>query len=166
MSEEATVAEVFQLAIEAEETAHALYRELAAKFAHLEEAAHFWEEYAADETAHARELKKLRREAGDEELTKPADRDVVESARRVSRFSAEKALEGMRDLEDAYELAHEIESSEINVVFDFLITNFALTEEAQDFLRSQLREHIRKITTGFPEEYGDPMSRRAIRLLE
>jgi rubrerythrin len=166
MSSEATVEDVFQLAIEAERAAERLYQGLAAKFAHHADVARFWEEYASEEAVHASKLEELRQDIAAEKLSGPVTRDVLEQARRASQIDVERALEGVADLQDAYELAHETENSETNSVFEFLMTRFAESEGAQDFVRMQLRDHVGRITMGFPEPYSDVETRRAIEAKE
>jgi hypothetical protein len=58
------------------------------------------------------------------------------------------------NLENAYQLVHELENSETNAVFDFLISNFAEDRTTQDFLRSQLKDRIGKLAFNFPVRPG------------
>lgn len=166
MPNEATVAELFDLAIAAEKAAEALYRGLEAKFAHHQEVADFWGKYAAEEAGHAKWLERLRDTSGPGQLSALADPHILKDARKVLQFSVENRLREIKNLEDAYQLAHELESSETNAIFEFLITNFASDEETQSFLRSQLKEHIAMLTVGFPTQFQSAVRRREIRAQE
>lgn len=166
VSNKTTVAELFELAIAAEKAAEELYRALEAKFAHHQEVADFWRKYAAEEAGHAQWLERLRRASSPEQLSAPADPLMLKDARKVLQFSIENTLEKTENLEDAYQLVHRLENSEINAIFEFLVTNFSSDEETQSFLRSQLHDHITKLTTGFPTRFRSAVRRRETKALD
>ena len=166
MSDKATIAELFELAIGAEKAAETLYRGLEAKFAHHPKVADFWRAYAIEEAGHARWLKRLRDRASPEQLSAPADPNVQRGMHEVHEFSIEDALKGIKNLEDAYQLANELESAETNATFEFLITNFPSDERTQSFLRTQLKSHVGKIMIEFPVQFQPVAARRAIKALE
>jgi rubrerythrin len=161
----ATISELIGLAIAAERAAEELYRGLEAKFAHHEAVADFWHEYAEEEAMHAAWLERLRDSLPPERLSAPADPGVLEEATRALQVPVKRRLQGVHNLEDAYQLVHELENSETNAVFDFLITNFAEDEKAQAFLRSQLQDHIGKLAIDFPLQLRQASVRRGIRPL-
>ncbi len=166
MPKDTTVAELFDLAIGAEKAAEEMYRGLETKFTHYPEIAGFWRQYAAEEAGHARWLERLRDRLGQEELSAPADSRALENARVVLEFSVKDALEEIENLQVAYQVANELESSETNTVFEFLITHFSYDEETQSFLKAQLREHIAKLTTKFPAQFKDAAMRLSVDALE
>jgi len=166
MSDTKTTAELFKLAIAAEEAAEELYLGLKAKFAHQPEIADFWREYAREEVGHACWLESVRDKSSPEQLSAPADPSILNDARKLLRFSPQHALEEIKNLEDAYQLANELENSEINVVFEFIITNFSSDESAGSFLRAQLRDHIARLVTEFPARFTSAASRQAVKALE
>lgn len=147
---ESTIARLIELSIAAEKAAEELYRGLEAKFSHHEEVADFWREYAGEEAMHAAWLEQLRDSLLPKRLSAPADSDVMEDAHRALQVPVKRRLQDVHNLDDAYQLAHELENSETNAVFDFLINNFAEDKKAQAFLRSQLRDHIGKLAFNFP----------------
>jgi rubrerythrin len=166
MSDTETTAELFELAIAAEEAAEELYLGLKAKFAHQPEIAEFWREYAKEEVGHACWLESVRDKSSQEQLSAPADPSILNDARKLLRFSPQHALDEITNLEDAYQLANDLENSEINVVFEFIITNFSSNESAGSFLRAQLRDHIAKLVTQFPPRFTSAASRQAVKALE
>jgi len=166
MSNTETTAELFKLALAAEQAAEDLYLGLEAKFAHQPEVAGFWGDYAKEEVGHARWLESVRDKSSPEQLSSPADPSILNAARNLLRFSPQNALEGIKNLEDAYQLANELEHSEINVVFEFIITNFASDASAGSFLRAQLRDHIARLVTDFPARFTSAASRLALKALE
>jgi len=166
MSNAATIDELFDMAIKAEETAEAVYRRLEAKFAPHPDVGRFWRNYAVAEAGHALWLERIRETLSPEQLAAPADTQVAAAAQRLLRFPVERALQEVKTLEDAYQLANELESGETNVVFDFLIAHFASDAQAQSLMRSQLRDHVAKISTGFPARFRSSASRLSVKATE
>ena len=163
MSNPATVNELFDMAIRAEKAAEDVYRRLQAMFASHPDVARFWRDYAAAEAGHAAWLERIRGDLRPEQLSAPAEEPTVSAARRLLLFPVEAALRGIKTLEDAYQLANELESGETNVVFDFLITHFASDAQAQSFMRAQLKDHVVKISAGFPARFRSSASRLSIK---
>ncbi len=154
MTGQATVAELFKLAIELEESTQELYRGFETKFSRHQKIADFWKQYAAEEAGHAKWLARLRDSLSAEELSAPADPSMIETARRMLKSSIKHRLADITNLEDAYELAHELENSETNAIFEFLIVHFSTDEATQDFLRSHLKDHIGKLMLWSPAQFN------------
>jgi len=123
----------------------------------------FWQRYAAEEMGHARWLERLLAKLSLETRNAPADFDKLEAARHMIKVPLAKALAGVETLEDAYQLAHDLESSEINTIFEFLLFTFADDPQATQFARDQLSDHVARLSTGFPESYTGAPARRALR---
>lgn len=163
MGEEgATLADLFALAIAAEESAETLYRGLAIKFSRYADVADFWRQYAAEESGHALWLMRLRDRLDTEQLATPADPFALENVYRALHMSVETALAQIQNLEDAYQLVNDIESSETNAVFSFLVTNFAYSTEVLSFLQALLEGHIARLMGSFPSHFRDRPSRLAV----
>jgi hypothetical protein len=90
----------------------------------------------------------------------------VELLQAVAGFSVEKALLGVKNLEDAYQLVNDIENGETNAIFQFLLDNFEADVQMRDFLRAQLNKHIAKLSIDLPVQYKGILSRKAIQALE
>ena len=166
MSNAVTIDELFDMAIRAEKAAEEVYRRLQAKFAPHLDVVRFWRDYAAAEAGHALWLERIREALSPEQLAAPADAETAAAARRLLLFPVERALQEVKNLEDAYQLANEMESGETNVVFDFLIIYFASDAQAQSLMRSQLRDHVAKISTGFPARFKSSASRLSVKATE
>ena len=159
----ATLADLIALAIQSEQKNEALYRALAEKFARSPEAAAFWQRYAEEEVAHTRWLQGLQERAGADRLAAAAAEPVMEQARQVSSVTIAPLLAQVRTLQDAYDLANELEHSETNVIFDFLIGQFAQDQSSMVFLRAQLTEHVARLVNDFPAAYREAAVRQAVR---
>jgi rubrerythrin len=153
---------LFEYAIAAEHYARELYRELERRFSAEPVVAAFWRRYAAEEAGHATWLEQLLKQLPPETCEAPADPDKLEMAQHIIKVPLAAALAEVKTLEDAYQLAHELESSEINTIFEFLLSTFADDRQATQFAREQLREHVARLTTGFPEPYTGTRSRSAL----
>ncbi|MBU0493440.1 MAG: hypothetical protein KKA73_17740 [Chloroflexi bacterium] len=158
---DAAVAELFELAIAAEQAAEELYLGLAEKFAHHPEVADFWRAYAQEEAAHARWLERLRDNLEADKLAAPADPTMLSNARRLRQSSVARALAGVGNLEDAYQMASEAENAETNMIFDFLVTSFAADPRNRTFLRNQIGEHVGRLVHEFPMRYKSVVVRRS-----
>ena len=161
MVQGATVADLFALAIAAETSAAEFYRGLVAKFADYSDVAEFWRRYVTDEIAHARWLARLQGNLSVEQLAARADVRMLENARHAANVSVEALLSEVHTLEDAYELVNDLENSETNAVFEFLILSFPTDPDVLSFLRTQLMEHVDRLVNAFPERFRDPGMRLA-----
>lgn len=163
MSDRQSVRILFEYAIAAEHYARELYSEFARLFAADPRIGAFWQRYAADELGHARWLEQLLKKLPPETGDAPADLDKLEAARHIIRAPLPNALAKVETLEDAYQLAHELESSEMNTLFEFLLFTFADDPPATQFARDQLREHVARLYEEFPEPYTGAPTRRVFR---
>jgi rubrerythrin len=162
MPEFGTIGHLIELAIQSEKLAEKFYRRLAGKFSHYPEIEKFWNDYASEENGHTRWLEILRQRAGAERLNSLADVDILAQAVRSILTPIDTLLAKIKTLQDAYEIANELEHSETNTVFEFLISYFAEDEQSQTFLRAQLNDHVGRLMIDFPNRYGTGTLRRGI----
>jgi hypothetical protein len=101
------------------------------------------------ETLHARVLERMRTRLDSAVLNSPVDAKVLRQAQEALRHEVVAAAGAVTDLEDAYQLAHEIENSEINTVVEFLVTSFPENPAPGEFLREQSADSRTKIDNGF-----------------
>ena len=160
-----TVQEAFEIAIAAERAAASLFHGLDAKFADHENVAVVWQHYAQDEDQHAERLISIRSKVTTDQLAQQVDADTIALLQAVNEISVEKALRGVKDLEDAYQLVNEIESGETNAVFRFLLDNFEPDPQMRDFLRAQLNLHVARLENELPPSYRSRSARQAVKAL-
>jgi hypothetical protein len=161
-----TVSQAFEVAIAAERAAEKLFHGLEAKFAHHQDVAAFWRQYADEEIKHAEWLEKLKARLTAEQLSGLVEPHAVELLQAVTKLSVKKALLGVKNLEDAYQLVNDIENGETNAIFQFLLNNFEADVQMRDFLRMQLNKHIAKLSIDLPVQYKGVLSRKAIQALD
>jgi rubrerythrin len=162
MPEFGTIAHLIELAIQGERLSETFYQKLAVKFSKHIDVAAFWNSYAAEENGHALWLMKLRERAGTSRLNEPADPQVLDQAERALSTPVDALLSEVKTLQNAYEVANELEHSETNAVFEFLISYFAEDAQTQTFLRAQLGEHVGRLMIDFPKRLGTGTLRRGI----
>ena len=157
-----TIGDLLNTAIVAERNAELLYDRISQMFIRYPEVALFWEHYANEEAGHARWMEHLRGRMSAPQLAEPALAPIMEKATIQANLDVENLLAGINDLQDAWELANELEHGETNLVFEFLIDNFSNDENTMVFLRAQLREHMDHLTSKVPAQFGDVTLRRSI----
>ena len=158
---EQTVGYVIQHAIKAEYSAREIYLQLLQMFAHVPNVSKFWQDLASDEAKHAYTLLKVRRSLSDEQLATAADRQLLDSIASTTFFLNKVSLDTVETLDDAYEIAHEIEYSEVNHLFKCLVGHFITHKERIQIVLSEIHEHQQKLTD-FTENFGDRAWRKQI----
>jgi len=147
-----TVATLIEFAIAAEKASQELYARLTQRYSYLPQVADFWQKMSLDENAHARSLEKIRDSLTPEQLLAPVDPVVFEQAKRNASLSVEDKLNPISTLEDAYQLAHDLEHSEINTVFEFITAEFVSLDVQREFVTAQLKKHVARLGE-FPVAY-------------
>jgi len=163
MPKTATVRDLLELAIALERATESFYRGLAVLFSHEVEVERFWRHYADAEAGHARWIENMRAQLSEERLLKPASQEIVKAARQGLKVPPESLLANINTLEEAYHAAIEIENAETNTIFDFLITDYALTSRSGEFLRTQLHSHMDELTKSFPAPFQSSIRRQGVK---
>lgn len=163
MKNDETYYTLFDLAITGENKGRDFFNALSATCDDYPEIAAFWKKMAADESDHISLLEELRASLTAEQLNLPADSSMLWKAREVLQFSVKNTLEQIKTLDDAYERAHELESSEINTVFTFIMEAFVSSEQRLSFLIAQIKNHQLKLVL-FSKTFGDARWRQNIAL--
>ncbi|HSJ58973.1 MAG TPA: ferritin family protein [Anaerolineae bacterium] len=158
-----TVSDAFEMAIATERAAEVFYEALHDRFAAHEAVATFWHSYALEEAGHAQRLRRVRENLSVTDLSLEADPELLEMARWNMSLAQKVSSAEIQTLEDAYQLAHEIEHSEVNTVFELLVAGYSEDAHALALVRNQLGEHIDRLMTGFPAPFDVPETRRAVR---
>ncbi|MEJ2568706.1 MAG: ferritin family protein [candidate division WOR-3 bacterium] len=165
LNPETTFEEIFENAIEIEKTAGQIYAKFAKMFSSFPNAANFWKEMDKDESDHARWLIEIKESLSDKELSSSPDYDLILKVHHINKLLEEYSSQKIENLDDAYELANDIESSEVNNLFSILTHKFIPSEEKRKFLLSEINEHQLKIMD-FPKNFGDKILREEIKAEE
>ena len=154
--------ELLELSLGFEKNAQAIYAQWAGKFSAEADVADFWREYSGDEAYHAGLLENLRARLTQAQLASLIESNLVGDTRRL--LSALQNEPAIQDLDQAYRFANMIEHSEVNPLFEAILTYFETDEEARNLLRSQLEEHINKLIYKFPQRFSRSKKRREIKV--
>lgn len=160
MTEE-TVDTLFSLAIAAETAARDFYHGLVRKFAHAPRAARVWQEMLAGEEEHIHLLEQIRSTLPSERLQASADADVIRKIHSALKFSPQRTLQKIHTLDDAYEVAYELEHSEVNSVVEFIVNEYVEPGLRLQMVNHYLTAHIKRL-----QALGGANWRRSIRAQE
>jgi rubrerythrin len=152
---------VFELAITAEIAARNLYRSLIAKFAHVPAVAQFWQGMMHDEEAHAEQLERLRVSLTAEQLAAPVQPSLWRQAAASYDLATHSTADSIQTLDDAYQVAQRLESSEINAVFELLMVQYLAMEHKEEIILSQIRNHTAKMVK-FSQLFGEAPTRKQV----
>lgn len=164
MTNTITVETLFQNAIALEKATENLYRNFQNMFASKSQVAIFWKRYADEENGHAKFLERILSKIEPERLSQPTDTEIMDQLQASVKRALNIELNNIKTLEDAFNLAYEIETTETNAIFEFIFTYFSDEELAKSnaFLRTQLNKHVNKLTEEFPHEYRSSANRAAV----
>jgi len=163
-----TVDKLFEYAIKLENDSEYLYRQLENMFSQYPDVALFWKRYADEEKGHASYLERTRAGVDSDRLSRQADSAILQKVLQHFERSIHSRLDKIKTLEDAFQLATELENSETNIVFEFMIVNFSTDELAKShqFLRTQLNAHITRLVNDFPNPYKSSTARQNVSALK
>lgn len=160
-----TIENAFKSAMEFEGKAKEIYSHFMGIFSHLPEIAAFWEELANEEKTHKAKLQNICHSLTEEQTSSPADINLMEKIIETQEFVGKILIDSICNLDDAYELAHEMEYSEVNSIFKLLATKYVSVEERANFLESVIEKHQSKLLQ-FDEKYGDKEWRKSIQVAD
>jgi rubrerythrin len=154
--------ELLELSLSFEHTARELYKRWSELFSDVPDVAAFWREYASDEAVHARLLEELRKRLSPEQLATQIQNELAGDTKRLLAFLQKD--QNIENLEQAFHFATMIEASEINPLFEIIMSTFEPDQKAITLLQSQLNDHIGKLTYQFPKRFASPKLRQAIKV--
>ncbi len=162
--DDATVAQLLERAISWEDTVRDLYVGLSKSFPSHPGVEDFWKQMAFDESRHASILREARAVLPQSSLSRPLAATETALIISVEAELAHAATFELRTLDDAYELAHKLESSEVNMVFELLVSCHTDSPAIKELLDAQVDEHIDRLRH-LAAEFDRP-ARRSITLVK
>jgi len=160
---QATIGDLLALGIQLEAGVERVYEEFAGMFEHCPEVAAFWRVLAGDEASHKNRLIEIGREMSKKRLSQPGDSRMLQEARKLLEVDLRERSAEVRNLDDAYELANDLESSETNTIFRFFLTELHRDVKVLSTLMRDLDEHVERLMTGFPAQYASRTQRLGIK---
>ena len=157
-----TLGEFFQAAMNIEKSAAEIYKNLCEAFSLKQDISSFWRGLMNDELIHMEMLEKSRDALPEKDLKAMVDSSMITKIREVNEFLNENLIEHIQDLDDAFELAHELEFSEVNVIFKFLTFDLVPWIYQKDLIENMLQIHQKKLIH-FDDAFGNKEWRKTIK---
>ncbi|MEN8126636.1 MAG: ferritin family protein [Planctomycetota bacterium] len=154
MAQLITFSELINAAIAAEDAAQRVYLAFKAKFLNRMDVAEFWQAMADDESDHAQILASIHGRVPIEDLTMLVGVEMAEKAYELQGLNVQELIDSVSNLNDAYEIAYALESSEVNTVFNFLAIQFLSTDESYVIVSSTIDRHLLRLAE-FTRTFGD-----------
>lgn len=149
-----SLGELIDTAIAAEDAARKVYLGFTHKFISRPDISDFWQTMADDEGDHGRILSEMRLHVSPEELSTPIDTRLAEKARQLQTLDIRKLVNSVDNLNDAYQVAYDLESSEVNTIFNFLAIQLLPTAESHDIISATIDRHLLRLAD-FTRAFGD-----------
>ncbi len=137
--QKATATDLLEAIVSAETAAVAFYDRMVIAFEHHPSAKQLWEAMRADEEQHLAAVNRIRAHSSRERSIPASDLAAV---LRQQETLTEERIRAIRDLHDAYELAHELESLEMDRLGPYLSRFVPASDRAavlQEVLAHQAR---------------------------
>lgn len=158
-----TIEEIFERAIVFEYKAEGIFKEFSILFSHIPEISSFWQEMAEDEIEHADILQNIRKSLTSQQLLSPCDVEMSMKIDMTQRMLNEVSIASIKNLDDAYELAHDLEFSEVNTIFKLMTSEFIHSQERKQYIVSEITKHQQKLVD-FTRNFGDRNWRKGINI--
>ena len=149
-----SLGELIETAIGAENAARKVYLGFTHKFFSRADVSDFWQTMADDEGDHARILSQMREHVSEEDMSVPIDARLAEKARHLKMLDIHKLVNSVGNLDDAYRIAYDLESSEVNAIFNFLTIRFLSTDESYEIITATIDHHLLRLAD-FTRTFGD-----------
>jgi len=155
-----TLKELMDLLYEGEKVTERFYMGLVEMFLHEPVAASVWWEMASEEALHIWLVEKAREALSPEQLAMPAGPEMIEKARRRASISPEKLWASIQTLEDAYQVAHQMEAEEFDAILEPIFLDLFPGDIRNYLARSQLQKHLQPLDRLRTKEWRLTIHRR------
>jgi len=156
-----TIEKLFEFSIKIELRAADIYLAFAKLFPSIQGVANFWLDMHADELGHARTLESIRSALPSDVRQEAAPAEIWQNMQSIRILLSKDLMGGVHTLDDAYELAHELEFSEVNVVFNFLTSDIMTFGQQADITYTNIVKHQKKLLD-FNNLFGDREWRKGV----
>lgn len=159
------ISNIFDKAIEIEKKTGRIYERFAELFSDFPKIADFWKGMNKDELNHAEWLSEIKETLLEKQLLSTPNYELILKVENVKFLLNKNSAKKTNNLDEAYKIAIEIETSQENYLFGLLTNSFVSSEKRKKFLLSEIDKHQQKIMD-FPKNFGDKNSRRKIEAKE
>ena len=140
-----TIDETFFLAIDIEHQLSELYGSLSDLFSNDRIGATLFQDLKKDELKHYHDLNSIHESLSAQILSSDADEELQKIAGRTKNVLDQIDTKMVKNLDEALELVHQLEFSEVNETNRFLTSSFVSAEDRRDFILSEITVHQKRI---------------------
>jgi hypothetical protein len=161
MQSEQTLEELFKMSMQIELKAAEIYTSLEGLFEEYPDISAFWNGLHEDELNHFSILQSVHGNIPAEALSDQVNTTLWKITKGTLDILSGINLNRVRTLDDAYNLAHDMEFSKVNAIFKFLTLDVVPCKQGDAFIDLIINEHLAKLTD-FSQNFGDKRWRRSI----
>ena len=88
------------------------------------------------------------------DMNTPIDARMAEKAEQLQNLDIRELVNSVENLDDAYRIAYDLESSEVNAIFNFLTIRFLSSDESYDIISATIDRHLLRLAD-FSRTFGD-----------
>lgn len=154
--------ELLQKSIMIEEKTANIYSTFAERFSNEKKVVDLWSEMERDELSHVKFFQRLYDRSDEALLNSDVDIMISRQVNGMMAFLEKDHMSKVDNLDDAYELAHELEFYETNCVVKILEMEMIPKKLKSEFLYASLMIHQTRITM-FQNNYGNKEWRLSVK---
>ena len=153
---------ILQLAIDIEIKSRDIYVNFARMFNHVHKISEFWKKLMKDENVHANILEDISAKLREEGQEINTDSRIINNIQATNEYLMTDLMSTIHNLNDAYDLSHNLETREVEMLFDMLSTDFGKHVEALRIVMLEEQGHLQRILD-FSQIYGNAEWRKSIK---
>lgn len=142
---ELILGKILEKAIETKEKVGQIYLRFAELFSHIPEIGDFWKKMNFNQSTHADWLKEIKESLSEEQILSLPEVEWVLKTHAIKSLFDKHSGREIDNLHDAYEIAYEIEFSEVNDLFKMLSNEFIPSEEKKNIILTAIDVHKQQI---------------------
>jgi len=151
---ELVLGKIFESAIETKRKVGQMYQQFAELFSHVPEVEDFWKKMNLNQITHADWLEETKESLSEEEILSLPEVELVLKTHSIKNLFDKHSDKEIGTLHDAYEIAHEFESSEVNDLFRILSSQYISSEEKKKIILDAIDQHKQQIMDLFKKFEG------------
>jgi len=159
---EIVLGKIFERAIETKREVGQIYLRFAGLFSHVPEVEDFWKKMNLNQMAHADWLKEIKESLTEEQILSLPEVEIVLKMHSIHKLFDKHLNKEIDNLHDAYQVAHEIEFSEVNDLFRILSSEFVSSREKKALILDAMSQYQKQIMN-FPSKFQNGMEMKKIK---
>jgi hypothetical protein len=142
---ELVLGKIFESTIETKRKVGQIYKQFAELFSHIPEVENFWRKMNLNQITHADWLEETKESLSEEEILSLPEVELVLKTHSIRNLFDKHSEKEISTLLDAYEIAHELELSEVNELFRILSSQYISCEEKKNLVLDTIEKHRQEI---------------------